>query len=147
MVALDDECFEAPFRFSRSAMKRFAEAKNACVVVADSGGELAGFCIVHIERSRRKLVGYVVTLDVASAYRRRGIARRLMEAVARLAAGDDCKILALHVHIGNAAAIGFYERMGFEAVGSVEAFYGPGLDALMMRAMLPLAVNPPPNLG
>lgn len=147
MVALDDGCFATPFRFNRSAMKRFAEAKNACVVVADSGGELAGFCILHIERPRRKLVGYVVTLDVAPAYRRQGIARQLVEAVARFAASDDCTVLALHVHTGNTVAICFYERLGFEIVGSVEAFYGLGLDALMMRAVLPLAVGPPPGLG
>jgi len=42
MVALDDVCFEASFRFSRSSMRRFAEAKKARVVVAEEDGELAG---------------------------------------------------------------------------------------------------------
>jgi [ribosomal protein S18]-alanine N-acetyltransferase len=147
MVALDDVCFAPPFRFNRAAMKRYAEAKNACVVVAESGEDLAGFCILHIELSRRKLVGYVVTLDVSVIYRRQRVASRLMEAVGRFAVGDGCKVMVLHVHTENAAAISFYERLGFKAVGSVEAFYGPGRNALMMRADLPLAETLPRILG
>jgi ribosomal-protein-alanine N-acetyltransferase len=136
MVALDDVCFVAPFRFSRSSMKSFAEAKNACVVVASSGEELAGFCILHVERSRRRTVGYVVTLDVAPEHRRLGLATGLMQAVERLAVADECSALLLHVHTENAAAISFYERLGFATLHIVEAFYGEGLDALAMHKPL-----------
>jgi len=140
MVALDDLCFEPPFRFSRASMKSFAEAKNACVVVAESGddlAELAGFCILHVERSRRKMIGYIVTLDVSAGYRRQGLATELMEAAERLALADGCKSLALHVYTENAAAIAFYQRLGFAYSHTVGSFYAEGLDALVF--LKPLA--------
>jgi ribosomal-protein-alanine N-acetyltransferase len=147
MVALDDLCFEPTFRFSRSEMRRYAEAKRARVVIASSGETLAGFCILHIERTPEAPVGYVVTLDVRPEWRRRGLATRLMVASVELVRRDGCRRMMLHVHTGNAPAISFYERLGFEAVGSVDAFYGPGCDALLMRAELPLGVNHPPVWG
>ena len=51
IVELDAECFDPPFRFSKTAMRRFAEAENAWVVVAVAEGALAGFCIVHMEQA------------------------------------------------------------------------------------------------
>jgi ribosomal-protein-alanine N-acetyltransferase len=136
MVALDDVCFAAPFRFSRASMRSFAEAKNACVVVAASGEELAGFCILHVERSRRRTVGYVVTLDVAPQYRRQGLATELMQAVERLALADECSAMLLHVYVENAAALSFYERLGFATLHTAESLYGDGLDALAMHRSL-----------
>ena len=59
MFRLDEACFEEPFRFTRLAMQRFAESREARVVIADSDGNLAGFAILHVEGR----VGYIVTLD------------------------------------------------------------------------------------
>ena len=127
MCTLDDVCFAPPFRFSRRAMRAFAEARAASVVVAEAAGKLAGFCIAHIEEQ----TGYVVTLDVAPEWQRKGVARRLMEEVeARVRAGGG-RGMELHVFTGNAAAIRFYEGMGYGRVGIVEHFYGRGLDALV----------------
>jgi [ribosomal protein S18]-alanine N-acetyltransferase len=127
MYALDVRCFEPVFRFSRTAMRRFAEAKGAFTVVAESQGELAGFCIVQMEEH----VGYVVTLDVATPGRRQGLARRLMahvETQVRAAGGVD---MALHVYAGNTAAVRFYESAGYARRGTAQDFYGRDLDALV----------------
>lgn len=117
-------------------MKSFAEAKNACCVVADCGDELAGFCILHVELSRRRVVGYVVTLDVAPQHRRKGLATRMMRAVEQMAVADGCGAIQLHVHTANVAAIRFYEQLGFQRVDELPDFYAPGLDALAMRRAL-----------
>jgi ribosomal-protein-alanine N-acetyltransferase len=147
MVALDDLCFEEAFRFSRAEMRRYAEAKRARVVIAEAGGVLAGFCILDVERAAGGPLAYVATLDVKPELRRQGLASRLMLAADELVRRDGCRWMVLHVYTGNVAAIGFYERLGFEAVGTVKAFYGPGQDALAMRAALPLRGYPPPVLG
>jgi ribosomal-protein-alanine N-acetyltransferase len=133
MWALDVLCFEPVFRFSRRAMREFAEAADALTVLAEVDGELAGFCIVHLSES----VGYVVTLDVAEAWRRRGLAQRLMAEVERKASNAGAAGMELHAFTGNAGAIRFYERIGYERVGTAENFYGPGLDALIYRKPLP----------
>jgi ribosomal-protein-alanine N-acetyltransferase len=129
MYALDVACFERPFRFSRGATRRFAEAKKARVVVAELHGQMVGFGIVHVERVEQQKVGYVVTLDVAVESRRSGIGRVLMGAMEREAIEEGCSAMALHVYVANVAAIGFYERCGFVFSHVAEGFYGDGLDA------------------
>lgn len=127
MYALDLECFEPAFRFSSRAMRRFAEANGALAVVAVSQGKIVGFCIVQMEEQ----VGYVVTLDVAAAWRRQGLARRLMaEVEARVRAAGGVH-MALHVYTKNSGALRFYEGIGYSRLGMEEGFYGGGLDALV----------------
>jgi ribosomal-protein-alanine N-acetyltransferase len=131
MWALDIACFAEPFRFSRRAMRGFAEARGAVSVLAEAGSdaELAGFCVAHLEEQ----TGYVVTLDVAPAWRRRGLARRLMAEVETRMQTAGATEMELHVSVENAGAIGFYEGMGYERVGRAKGFYGRGGDAWVYR--------------
>jgi ribosomal-protein-alanine N-acetyltransferase len=136
MHALDVACFERPFRFTRAAMRRFAEAAKARVVIAEEDDGLAGFVVMHVERSGAERVGYIVTLDVAAQQRRKGIAGALMLEAERQAVAAGCSMMALHVFVGNAAAIGFYESAGFERSHRVRGFYGEGLDAMVYHRVL-----------
>jgi ribosomal-protein-alanine N-acetyltransferase len=129
IYALDVVCFAPPFRFSRGAMRSFAEAAGAMTVLAEARDELAGFCIVQLE----KQTAYVVTLDVAPAWRRRGLARRLMAELESKARAAGATGMALHVFTGNTGAIQFYESVDYNRAGRAEDFYGRGLDALVYR--------------
>jgi ribosomal-protein-alanine N-acetyltransferase len=129
IYALDVVCFEPPFRFSRGAMRGFAEAAGAMTVLAERQGELAGFSIAQLE----KHIAYVVTLDVTPTFRRQGLARRLMAELEAKAQAAGATAMALHVFTGNAGAIQFYESIGYNREGRAEAFYGRGLDALVYR--------------
>lgn len=133
MFRLDEICFEPEFRFSRTSMRRFAEAKRARCLIAESAGELAGFIVLHLEPVQGWCAGYVVTLDVAPQYRRQGLAHRLMLEGEALMQAEGCSAMLLHVFTGNEGAIRFYESQGFERGHTVEAFYGDGLDALVYR--------------
>jgi ribosomal protein S18 acetylase RimI-like enzyme len=81
-------------------------------------------------------VGYIVTLDVAPAYRRRGVATELMRAVERVAVAEECSAMMLHVYAANLGAISFYRGLGYSTLHAVEGFYGDGLDALVMHKLL-----------
>jgi ribosomal-protein-alanine N-acetyltransferase len=141
LFRLDEVCFVEPFRFSRRAMRQFAQAQHALVVIAEEGhGELAGFCVVHVEAVKTGRVGYVVTLDVTPAMRRQGAARELMERVEVEARAAGCVAMKLHVFTGNEAAIRFYVRMGYEFVRRDKGFYGAGVDALVYRKVLAAAI-------
>jgi ribosomal protein S18 acetylase RimI-like enzyme len=137
LVALDDRCFEPPFQFPRSAMRRFAEAKNARVTLAVADdGSLAGFCILHIELAALNPAGYIVTLDVAPEHRCQGVAGELMERAESQAREAGCVAVALHVFPGNAAAVRFYERCGYLFSHRVASFYARGVDALVYHKPL-----------
>ncbi len=138
LYGLDVVCFETPFRFSRAAMRRFAEDRRALVVIAEHAGGVVGFCIVHVERVRNQSVGYIVTLDVAPEHRRKGLAQRLMTEAERQAGEAGCSQVALHVYTGNEAALRFYAGIGFHAVGVERGFYGTGLDAQVWRKPISL---------
>ena len=133
---LDELCFEVPFRFSRAALRRFAETRRAHVLVAELQGRVVAFCIAHLEQSARGCVGYVVTLDVDPAARRRGLARRLLSACEEQMRQQHCQTMLLHVFTGNADAIRFYESLGYVRVHTVDAFYAKGLDAFVYRKRL-----------
>jgi ribosomal-protein-alanine N-acetyltransferase len=112
-------------------MREFAEEQNAIVRVAQKvRGQIVGFVIVHVERVATEWRAYVVTLDVAPECRQRGLARRLMREVEATAMAAGVRWMQLHVFTGNAGAIRFYERMGYEHVSTQKNFYGEaGLDA------------------
>lgn len=137
IFALDQVCFEAPFRFSKSAMQEFAEGRNALTVVAESdNGEIAGFCIAHVERLRGRLAAYIVTLDVDPKHRRRGLAAQMMERIEQQAREAECDGIALHVSAENDGAIAFYEARGYERSHMVKSFYGLRRHAFVYRKSL-----------
>ncbi len=141
MYALDVVCFERPFRFTRSAMRRFAHAKNARVAIADEADVLVGFVILHIEEANVGRVGYVVTLDVAPAYRRVGLAGRLMQQVEKQAMHEGCAAVVLHVFTGNEPAIRFYQNQGFMRSHREADFYGPAMDAWVFHKPLQIVAK------
>ena len=136
MHSLDVVCFDPPFRFSRSAMRRFAEAGKARVVIAKDADRLVGFIILNLERVKAERFGYIVTLDVSPAYRRRGIAGQLMHASEQQALSEGCAAVVLHVFTGNEAAIAFYLDRGFLQSRRELDFYGPGRDAWVLQKPL-----------
>jgi ribosomal-protein-alanine N-acetyltransferase len=127
---LDQVCFAEPFRFSKRAMRQFAEARNALTIVAATEDErIAGFAIAHVERSSDQRAAYVVTLDVSPQDRRRGLARELVATLERQAQTAGCAEMVLHVWVENAGAISFYERLGYLRAQRARGFYGPQRDA------------------
>jgi len=135
---LDVRCFPEAFQFDRTSMKRYAERRAGITLIAETDdGKICGFVIVHLDRDRQAQVAYVVTLDVAIAFRRRGVAAQLTQEAERRAAAKGACQMELHVFAGNEGAVRFYERLGFEKVGEQQEFYGrAGLDALVYRKRL-----------
>jgi len=131
ITALDALCFEPPFRFSLTAMRRFIETGNAWTLIAESGGILAGFLIVHLEVVENRIVGYVVTIDIAQGFRRTGLGHRLLSEGESWVARSGGEAMLLHVYVKNAGAIAFYERLGYRSTDVVPGFYGRGIDAIL----------------
>lgn len=136
MYRLDVQCFDPVFRFSRRAMQRFAEAEEAMTVLAEANGELAGFAIAEVAEG----AGYVVTVDVAPAWRRRGLGRELMEQLEQKARAAGAEAMMLHVFSGNNGAVRIYEALGYRQSGVARDFYGRGLDGLIYDKPL-IALN------
>ncbi len=80
---------------------------------------------------------HVLNVATAPAFRRRGLARRLLAE-----AMDRCRPLGLErvlleVRVSNAAAIALYESHGFRRDGVRKRYYPDGEDALLMTLIIP----------
>ena len=76
---------------------------------------------------------HVHNLAVAPEARRRGLARRLLALVLRVAADKGARVVHLEVRAGNAAARALYRAMGFREVGQRAAYYSaPVEDAVLL---------------
>jgi len=79
----------------------------------------------------------ILTIAVSPDFRRRGLARTLTDAAARLAESLGAQSLFLEVAEDNPAAIALYAAVGFAQVGRRRGYYarqgGVKVDALVMR--------------
>ena len=133
---LDKSCFARPFRFSRADMRRYVSTAHARVIVAEFDDQLAGFCIVHLQKAGVELVGYLTTIDVHPAVRGLGVARELVKAAelhVQQAGGTE---MLLHVFTGNDPAIRLYTRQGYRLRRTQHDFYGPELHAFVYSKAL-----------
>jgi ribosomal-protein-alanine N-acetyltransferase len=137
---LDQLCFSNEFRFDRESMRAFAEAKGAITLIKEASvGEIAGFVIVQLERHGDGVLGYVVTLDVAEKFRRKGLARTLLLEAEKRGAVAGALWMELHVFAGNEGAIRFYEHSDYTRVGVSRRFYGRAGDAFIYRKELKIS--------
>ena len=70
---------------------------------------------------------------VADDHRRPGIGRRLLDAGLAAVRELGVRSVLAEVRFDNEAAIGLYQRNGFEQLGARPDYYGPGRHALILK--------------
>ncbi len=91
-------------------------------------GKLVGF--IGGEREVGKHLGWITTVAVNPAYRRRGIAQALL---ARAEDALDMRRIRLSVRASNTGAIKLYEVNGYQQVDRWPKYYVGGEDALVLE--------------
>ncbi len=107
-------------------------------ILEDDQGQILGYTdcwFVHDEL-------HILNIAVATAARRQGCARYMLEHVFAQAQQRRALYVTLEVRIHNAPAIKLYEHLGFETIGKRPGYYADtGEAALIMAKLLP----PPPE--
>jgi ribosomal protein S18 acetylase RimI-like enzyme len=101
--------------------------------IAESAGERCG--LVLVRPAGVAGAPYIVSSAVSAAFRSRGIGAALLEHVERTYRGRS-RHLFLCVSSFNLRARRFYERHGFEAVGTLKAFLIEAADEILMYKRL-----------
>lgn len=105
-------------------------ARHRALVAVD-GTRMVGYAVFQRILDEAELLN----IRVASAYRRRGVGRRLLAACRADLAGARC--LHLEVRAGNRAALALYREAGFVQVGIRRGYYPAARDgredALLLR--------------
>jgi ribosomal-protein-alanine N-acetyltransferase len=119
-----------PTPWSRSMFAAELQKPSSLAIGAyHDSGELVGYAIV----SRYVDAWHVMNIAVVPEFRRRGIARSLLERLFEITATDSRRGYTLEVRVSNAEAIRLYERLGFEARGIRRGYYTDNReDALIM---------------
>lgn len=105
---------------------------DSSVVIARREGSLAAFAIMHVGME----TAHLNLLAVASAHRRCGLGRRLIEWLSSTAIEAGVFRIDLELRASNAGARSFYERMGFQARETVAGYYQGREAALRMTRRL-----------
>jgi ribosomal-protein-alanine N-acetyltransferase len=118
-----------PTPWSRAMFASELAKPTSICLGAFEGDELVGYIV----NSRYVDAWHVMNVAVDPDRRRRGIATQLLEHLFELTQGDERRGYTLEVRISNDAAIGLYERLGFEPRGLRRGYYTDNReDALIM---------------
>ena len=109
--------FSAPW--SRQGFADALPAENACFLVAEKSGEVAGYCGVYLAADEAEIINVAVKPE----FQRQHIADRLMEAMLEEGKRRGICRFFLEVRVSNLAAIGLYEKYGFKKQGIRKDFY------------------------
>ena len=78
----------------------------------------------------------VLTVAVLPGYTRQGIATNFMAELEKWSLSKGAPAMMLEVGTKNVSAIALYEKLGYENISTRKGYYGPGLDAFVMRKEL-----------
>ena len=67
LYAIEEVCFQPPFRFGRGYMRHLVNASNTATWIAEEKGQMAGFAIVEWTRHRGGVSAYIQTIEVVSS--------------------------------------------------------------------------------
>ena len=129
---------EAQYRqaFQGAGMERLVLVADASEPVAsgsDAGDGVLGFLVARHLAPEWELENIVV----APTVRRKGLGKRLLDALLAAARETNSTTVFLEVRESNAAARSLYEKAGFEQTGRRKTYYtNPPEDAILYRLTL-----------
>ena len=128
IAEVEKACFSTPWSYE-SLKHDITENQRALYMTAEAGGKICGYAGLW------KIIdeGHITNVAVSPEYRRKHIARSLLEALFASAAKQGIERFTLEVRAGNEAAKKLYGGFGFLEAGLRKGYYEDnGEDALIM---------------
>jgi len=132
---IERECFTFE-AFTKEQIAFLLENPSSVGLVALVGCEIAGFIIGVIYKMGEEKVGHVVTLDVATKHRRKGVGLRLLRDLERKLKERGVGCCYLEVRVDNKAAQRLYQALGYEQVRRLKNYYGRGVHGIQLRKLI-----------
>ncbi len=124
---LETGCFTEPW--SLNMLLSGLESSLDSYLVYEEEGLIRGYCVMRILGEE----GEIQRIAVEPAFRRQGIARKLMDAMVDLARLKGVREMALEVRESNAGARKLYESYGFVEEAVRKGYYhNPSESAIIM---------------
>ena len=132
-ASLDKELFPYSPWSASQYKEEFSAPTRHFVVALDNEQNIIGYAGVFAPGAAE---ADVLTVGVVPNYRGQGIARQLMALLTNWAHNQGSTAMMLEVKVDNAEAIGLYESLGYSKLNTRKDYFGPGVDALVMRLEL-----------
>lgn len=132
LYEIDRACFPPGISYSRREMARYVRDRNSRTWIAEEGDTIMGFVIAECEAGRES---HIITIDVVSEWRRRGVATRLMDAAEEWARQQGAERVYLETAEDNLPAQQFYQGRGYERVNRIEGYYSNGAAWVMVKRL------------
>ena len=127
VVEIEQECFSMPW--TKQGFLEALKQNNSFYYVAKVGTQIVGHCGAYGVCNE----GDINQVAVTNAYRRQGIARRMVSTMMEEMKKNGFLEITLEVRAGNDSAIALYESLGFVQEGIRKNFYEkPIEDAIIM---------------
>src|SRR5262245_14433163 len=133
LTALENRVF-ATDRVSRRSFGRLLATGNATMLVAEAGGQLAGYALVLFRD--RTGIARLYSIAVAPEFAGRGIGANLVAAVEQAALARGAGRLRLEVNEANDRAVVLYRRLGYTEFGRHTHYYEDASNALRFEKRL-----------
>lgn len=101
------------------------------LVATNDADEIVGYAAVLVVAPG--VEADVLTVAVLPEYARQGIATHFMNELEKWSKGKQALAMMLEVGVENSGAIALYEKLGYQTIATRKNYYGPGLDAFVMR--------------
>jgi len=132
LYRIDQVCFPEGIAYGRFEMKVYLRAEGSYCLLAESGGNVAGFILAELAPDE----GHIITLDVAEAHRRSGVGSLLLNTAENNLAAEGVRTVLLETAVNNHAAVNFWSRHGYIKEGILKRYYLNRIDGYEMRKKL-----------
>jgi [ribosomal protein S18]-alanine N-acetyltransferase len=127
---LDMRCFVDGEAYERETFRYLLSNPDAIArQIRSEYDEMSAFAIGIVEEDR---VGHITTVGVAPEYRRRGLARLILQEIERSFIARGVTTVRLEVRTRNDAAQKLYEHLGYATVQRMNQYYSNGDDGYLM---------------
>ena len=131
LYAIEEVCFQPPFRFGRRYMRALAGSTNTATWIAEDDGRMAGFAVAEWSEESGQTAAYIQTLEVLPEARGQGVGGELLSRIEGSARAAGADLIWLHVDAENSGAFRLYEAKGFRCEGREENYYPKARAALI----------------
>jgi len=120
---IENQCFDQE-AFTKRQLAYLLTDYNSIGLVAKTDSDIAGFIISQVEIENDKPFGHIITINVASPYRRKGIGTQMLKEIEKILKEKGVNECQLEVREDNSAALKLYQKSGYQKIAKLEKYYG-----------------------
>jgi ribosomal-protein-alanine N-acetyltransferase len=123
LFEIENQCFDQE-AFTKRQLAYLLTDYNSVGLVAKTDNAIAGFIISQVEIENDTTFGHLITLNVATSYRRKGVGTQMLREMEKILKEKGINECHLEVREDNHPALKLYQNSGYQKIAVLEKYYG-----------------------